>query len=135
MLVNTQTPRTRTNSTPNPTTQVPPVSVPRRVTRRMGHLVLIINKPFKVGPFLAETVYATRFFLLITLFVGRGCPLIKNRAEITGWHKQSQVFQALTPVLSHVQQHTLIMETKENNSSASEWASAYSLQEKADLLL
>ncbi len=39
----------------------------------------------------SETVYATRFFLLITLFVWRGCPLIKNRAEITGWHKLSQV--------------------------------------------
>ncbi len=38
-----------------------------------------------------ETVYATRSFLLIIMFVWRGCPLIKNRAESTGWHKQSLV--------------------------------------------
>ncbi len=37
-----------------------------------------------------ETVYVTRFFLLVTLFVWRGCQLIKNRAERTGWHKQSK---------------------------------------------
>ncbi len=39
----------------------------------------------------SETDYATRSFLLIVMFVWHGCPLIKNRAEITGWHKQSQV--------------------------------------------
>ncbi len=43
----------------------------------------------------AETVYATQFFLLITLFVWHGCPLIKNRAERTGWHKLSQVRETL----------------------------------------
>ena len=43
---------------------------------------------FLVGK-IQQTVYATRLFLLITLFVWRGYPLIKNRAEITGWHKQS----------------------------------------------
>ncbi len=37
-----------------------------------------------------ETVYATRSFLLIIMFVWRGCQRIKNRAERTGWHKQSQ---------------------------------------------
>ncbi len=45
---------------------------------------------FRVFRARAETVYATRSFLLIIMFVWRGCPLIKNRAEITGWHKQSQ---------------------------------------------
>ena len=44
-----------------------------------------------------ETVYATRSFLLIIMFVWRGCQRIKNRAERTGWHKQSHVFPSLVP--------------------------------------
>ena len=43
---------------------------------------------FPLGRF-TETDYATRSFLLIIMFVWRGCSLIKNRAERTGWHKQS----------------------------------------------
>ncbi len=39
----------------------------------------------------SETDNATRFFLLITLFVWHGCQLIEIRAERTGWHNHSQV--------------------------------------------